>query len=96
MARQIFSVNATIVGSDGTFYNVDGYPKAFDSRSYSDDIEKTHARAEAEFSDAWSAMCKRDDRQVSTVVMYDVYGNHLAAKTRGYIPEITPEPEVQA
>ena len=91
MARQIFTVNATIVGSDGTFYNVQGYPKAFDSKSYNDDIEKTQARANAEFSDAWSAMNKRDDRLISTVVMYDVYGNPLDRRCRGDFP--APESE---
>ena len=83
MARNIFSVNAMIVGSDGTFYNVDGYPKAFDSKSYQDDVDKAQARAEAEFADAWSAMNKRDDRLISTVVMCDVYGNQLDKKCRG-------------
>ena len=90
MARQIFTVNATIVGGDGTFYNVQGYPKAFDSNSYNDDIEKTRARADAEFADAWSAMNKRDDRLISTVVMYDVYGNQADRKCRGDFPAEAP------
>lgn len=93
MARQIFTVNATIVGSDGTFYNVDGYPKAFDSKGYQDDIGKAQARADAEFADAWSAMNKRDDRQISTVVMYDVFGNQLDRKCRGDFPAPPEEPE---
>lgn len=86
MARNIFSVNAMIVGSDGTFYNVDGYPKAFDSKSYNDDVDKAQARAEGEFSDAWGAMCKRDDRFIQTVTMTDVYGNQLSHKSRGNFP----------
>lgn len=93
MARNIFSVNAMIVGSDGTFYNVDGYPKAFDSKSYKDDVDKAKARAEAEFADAWSDMNKRDDRIISTVVMYDVYGNQLDKKCRGDFPAEAPNNE---
>ena len=88
MARNIFSVNAMIVGSDGAFYNVDGYPKPFDSKSYQDDVDKAQARAEGEFADTWGAMCKRDDRQISTVVMYDVYGNQLDRKCRGDFHDI--------
>ena len=86
MARNVFSVNAMIVGSDGTFYNVDGYPKAFDSKSYDDDVDKALARAEGEFSDAWGVMCKRDDRLIQTVTLMDVFGNQLDRKSRGNFP----------
>lgn len=86
MARNVFSVNAMIVGSDGSFYNVDDYPKAFDSKSYNDDVDKALARAEGEFSDAWGAMCKRDDRLIQTVTLMDVFGNQLDRKSRGNFP----------
>ena len=86
MARNVFSVNAMIVGSDGTFYNVDGYPKAFDSKSYNGNVDKALARAEGEFSDTWGAMCKRDDRLIQTVTLMDVFGNQLDRKSRGNFP----------
>ena len=86
MARNVFSVNAMIVGSDGTFYNVDDYPKAFDSKSYNGDVDKALARAEGEFSDTWGAMCKRDDRLIQTVTLTDIFGNQLDRKSRGNFP----------
>ena len=86
MARNVFSVNAMIVGSDGTFYNVDDYPKAFDSKSYNGDVDKALARAEGEFSNTWGAMCKRDDRLIQTVTLTDVFGNQLERKSRGNFP----------
>ena len=86
MARNVFSVNAMIVGSDGSFYNVDGYPKAFDSKGYNGDVDKALARAEGEFSDTWGAMCKRDDRLIQTVTLMDVFGNQLDRKSRGNFP----------
>ena len=90
MARQIYVVNAFIVDANGTFNFLSGYPKTFDSRNYSDDIDKAQARAEGDFSDAWGAMCKRDDRQIQTVTLGTVDGFQLAHKSRGQFAE--PEP----
>ena len=86
MARQIFVVNAYIVDSNGTFNFLNGYPKQIDSRIYQNDLEKTQYRAEAEFSDVWSAMCKADTRQVQTVTLSMMDGNQIDSKTRGSFP----------
>ena len=87
MARQIFVVNAQIVDSTGKFSVLDGYPKTFDSNSYSQDIDKAQRRAEGEFSDVWGAMCKRDDRQIQTVMLYSADGFVIDKKTSGGFPE---------
>ena len=93
MARNIFIVNAQIVDANGTFNTLSGYPKNFDSNSYSGDVDKAKKRAEGEFSECWGAMCKRDDRQIQVVTLSDVYGNQLDKKSMGDFPA---EEEAQA
>ena len=87
MARQIFIVTAQIVDANGSFNVVSGYPKTFDSANYSGDIDKAQRRAEGELSEAWGAMCKRDDRQIQTVMLYTADGFQLERKTSGGFPE---------
>ena len=87
MPRQIFKVDAFIVDANGTFNVLSGYPKTFDRKNYQDDIGKAQRRAEGEVSEVWGAMCKRDDRQIQTVTLTDVYGFQLAKKTSGDFPE---------
>ena len=91
MARQIFLVNAFIFDANGTFNNIQGYPKTFDSRNYQGDIEKTQRRAEGDMSDAWSNMCKVDTRQIQTVTLATVDGFQIERKTWGAFAE-DPEP----
>ena len=64
MQRQIFEVYAKIVDSNGNYSTLSGYPKAFDSHAYNDDIDKTLMRATGEFANTWGAMCLREDRQL--------------------------------
>ena len=87
MARQIFIVNAFIVDANGTFNNLSGYPKTFDSKNYGDDIDKAQRRAEGDMSEVWGAMCKRDDRQIQTVTLSTVDGFQLDRKTNGAFQE---------
>jgi len=86
MARNIFIVNAQIVDANGAFNTLSGYPKNFDSNSYSGDVDKAKKRAEGEFSECWGAMCKRDDRQIQVVTLSDVFGNQLDKKSMGDFP----------
>ena len=91
MARNIFTVNAFIVDANGTKNNVSGYPKDFDSRSYNDDIAKARKRADGDFSEAWGAMCKRDDRMIQTVTLTNIFGELLDRKSMGGFPADEPE-----
>ena len=45
MKRAIFEVYAKVVDANGTYNTLSGYPKAFDSRSYGGDIDKTLLQA---------------------------------------------------
>ena len=93
MARQIFIVDAHIVDANGTFNYISGYPKRFDSNSYDSDIDKTQRRAEGDMSEAWGAMCKRDDRQIQTVTLSTVDGFQIERKTMGQFIEEEPNQE---
>ena len=92
MQRQIFLVTAQIVDANGSFATLDGYPKTFDSRNYSNDIDKAQRRATGEFADVWSAFCKRDDRQLQTVMLMTADGYVLDRRAIGAIAEL-PDPE---
>ena len=88
MKRNIFIVDAQIVDANGTFNKLSGYPKLFDSRSYSDDVDKTLQRARGEFHEAFGAMCKRDDRQLQVVILMTADGFVLDRETIGEIADL--------
>ena len=92
MQRQIYIVDAAVVDANGTYNKVSGYPKLFDSRTYDNDLAKTRRRAEGEAAEAYGAMCKRDDRQLQTVVLMTADGGVLDRKYIGRIADL-PEPE---
>lgn len=85
--REIYIVTAYIVDANGTFNFLAGYPKTFDSKNYSGDIEKAWRRAEGEFSECWGSMCKRDDRMIQTVILQTVNGTQMDYKTSGGFPD---------
>ena len=92
MARQIFIVDAQIVDANGAFHLMDGYPVVFDSKNYAGDVDKARRRAEGAMADAWSAFCKRDDRQIQTVMMHTADGFQISRKSSGGFPE---DPELE-
>ena len=94
MARNIFTVDAWIIDSNGTYNKLSGYPKNFDSRNYDGDTEKALKRAQGDFSEVFGAFCKRDDRLMQTVVLYQANGQLIDRKSLGTAMEPAPaEPE---
>lgn len=92
LARNIFVVSAWIVDSTGAFHILDSYPKAFDSKSYQNDIDKALKRAKGEYHSTIGTLCSRDDRQVQTVTLTDIYGNLLEPPfTIGELAEVQEE-----
>ena len=89
--RRIFTVIAFIVDANGTYHIMDGYPKTYDSKGYSNDEYKTRRRATGDAYETFGAMCKVDTRKVQTVVVLDDAGNSVLTLTDGYLTE--PEPE---
>ena len=93
MARNIFTVNAWIIDSNGTWNQLSGYPKNFDSRSYNDDVEKALKRASGDLAEVYGAFCKRDDRLMQTVILTQANGQLIDRKCVGVYTEPQPEPE---
>ena len=95
MKRQIFEVYAKIVDATGAYNTLSGYPKIFDSHSYDDNIDKALKRARGEFHDTIGAMCKRDDRQLQTVILMAADGFMVEDPwTDGAIAEL-PDPATE-
>lgn len=92
MQRQIFVVSASIVDANGSFANLSGYPKTFDSHNYGDDIDKAQRRAVGDMSEAFGAMCKVDTRQLQTVMVMTADGFLIEKKSIGQIADL-PDPE---
>ena len=95
MTQEIFVVHAQIVDANGTFNELSGYPKAFKSTAYNNDIEKTRQRAYGDFYDCMGAFGKRDDRQVQTAFVMQVGNGAIIANAQfGALPTL-PDPEVE-
>lgn len=92
MQRQIFEVYAKVVDSNGNYNTLSGYPKAFDSHAYNDDIDKALMRATGEFANTWGAMCLREDRQLQMVMLMTADGFVIDKKIIGKIADL-PDPE---
>ena len=89
--RNIFEVYAKIIDANGAYNTLNGYPKVFDSRNYDDDIDKALKRATGEFSETFGAFCKRDDRQLQTVILMSADGFVIDKKSIGEVAEIDEE-----
>ena len=91
MARQIFIVGAYIVDANGTLSIPSGYPKAFDSKNYNDDIDRTHRKADGDASTMWASMCNNDaGRKLQTVTLETVDGFQIYKKALGSISDDEP------
>ena len=88
MQSQIFIVNAQIVDANGAYANLSGYPKTFDSHLYGDDIDKAQRRAIGDMSETFGAMCKRDDRQLQTVLCMTADGFVVEKRSIGRIADL--------
>ena len=94
MNRQIFVVDARIVDSTGKFTILDGYPKAYDSQHYSNDVDKTQGRALADAHGLLADMYTKDTRQLQLVKVETADGFEVYKQTIGALaPLPDPEPE---
>lgn len=69
MQREIYEVYAKVVDANGNYNTLTNYPKAFDSRNYSNDIAKTYNRAIGEYHSTLGTMYTRDDRQIQIAMV---------------------------
>ena len=88
MKRQVYEVYAKVIGSDGSYNTLSGYPKAFDSHVYGDNIDKALMRATGEFDNTWGAMCLREDRQLQMVMLMTADGFVIDKKVIGQIADL--------
>ena len=91
--RDIFVVNAYIVDANGTFNSLSGYPKAFDSKHYDNDVDKALMRANSDFHEVLGAMYKADTRQVQVAeIMQMSNGMIIGLQKIGTLADL-PNPE---
>ena len=94
MTREIYEVYAKIIDANGTYNTLSGYPKAFDSRNYNDDISVAHAKAYGEWHECLGAMYKRTDRKLQVAMIIRMSdGIQIESATIGMMNEPEPEPE---
>ena len=91
MKRQIYEVYAKVVDGSGAYNTLSGYPKVFDSRNYSNDINKTLMRATGEFATTWGTLCLREDRQLQMVLLMTADGFVIDKKVIGAIADLPDE-----
>ena len=100
MARNIFIVNATQVNAQGEYSKLSGYPKTFDSASYTDEEHpygnpaKALRRAKAAAYAQLAANYAVDDRIMQTVTIEQANGQLVFRESEGGFPP-DPEPEPQ-
>ncbi len=93
MQRQIFEVQSKTYSMTvgGYVSNLSGYPKTFDSHSYSDDIDLTLKKAQGAFAEAWSNACKIDNREIQTILLMTIDGVVLEKRVLGKLEELPDE-----
>ena len=92
MAREIFEVYAKVVDANGAYNTLSGYPKVFDSNSYSNDVNKARQRAYGDYHEVLGAMCKVDTRQIQLAMIIDVSsGVQIEVARIGELADL-PEP----
>ena len=88
MVREIYEVHAKVIDANGTFNNLSGYPKPFDSRQYNNDPEYTKLRALGQLGEAFGAMVKITTRQYQLCFVLRVKtGEIVEKKSIGTIPD---------
>ena len=95
MYRQIFVVYAHIVDATGKLTILEGYPKAYDSQHYSNDVDKTQNRALADAHGLLSDMYTKDTRQLQLVKVETADGFELFKQSIGALAPL-PDPEPSA
>ena len=99
MARNIFIVNAlqTVVSTthpEGLYSVVSGYPKFYDSESYSGDTDAALRAAKAEYYSRLSANYTGSEARVMAIVTLEqANGQQIMRDCIGAFPIIEPAPE---
>ena len=92
MNRQIFVVDAHIVDSTGKFTILDGYPKAYDSQHYNDDVDRAQNKALADAHGLLADMYTKGTRQLQLVKVETADGLEVYKQAIGALAPL-PDPE---
>ena len=95
--RNIYIVNATQVvvsesHPEGLFSVISGYPKTYDSNSFSGSTDAALRAAKSEYYNRLSANYAASNRAMTTVTLEQANGQTIIRDSEGAFPEI-PEPE---
>lgn len=97
MQREIYEVTAKIVDANGNYSTASGFPKAFDSMSYNNDVTKARNRAYSAFHTILGTMYSVDSRQEQLAMIYRISDGVQEIVERvgdlAEIPDPEPEPE---
>jgi len=97
MQREIYEVTAKIVDANGNYSTMSGFPKAFDSKSYNNDVTTARNRAYAAFHTVLGTMYAVDSRQEQLAILYRISDGVSEAIERvgdlAPLPDPEPEPE---
>lgn len=93
MTQEIFIVHAQIVDANSTFNELSGYPKAYKSTAYDNDIEKAKQRALGDYHDVMGAFAKRDDRLVQQAFVMQASNGAVIERGQFGILPMLPDPE---
>lgn len=83
MNRQIFIVYAHVVDATGKLSILDGYPKAYDSKTNGNDVDKAQGRALADAHGLLADMYTKDTRQLQLVKVETADGFEVYKQTIG-------------
>jgi len=96
MAKNIFIVDAYQLDGEGGYAHRSGYPKAFNSDAYDQNVDTALNRATAAFATAWAEACNTaEQKQLQTCTLMDITGLQLDRKCVGAIVEPEPEPNAE-
>ena len=94
--RNIYIVNATVLNDDN-YSTVSGFPKRFDSDSYSGSTETALRRAKSAYYTQLGSNYAVDGRQMQVVTLSQANGQLIMRDTDGnFLPDpepVPPEPE---
>ena len=92
MQREIYEVDAKIVDANGNFSTVAGFPKVFDSTSYSDNVDTARRRALAAYHTQLGLMYAADNRRLQMATVTRISDGVVVAIERdGDLNPVEPE-----
>ena len=81
MYREIYEVIAKVIDANGSYNDLNGYPKTFDSTHYEDNCKRTYNRAMGAYNDALGPMYRADTRKLQFATVLRVTDGCMIASS---------------